>query len=422
MHLKKLSNQGIINENINGNKISFLAGCIVEDTLYFSSWLTNGFYKMDLKTGICEFLDIFENETKNRYLHNQAIFFEDAVWMIPTHAGRDIVKINIKTLEKVFIHLPENGKPVRDNEGNITWEFKCCYKKGSSEFWLVPIGYNMFLRVDMLTNQVIEYSELRDRVTFKDGKINFVDACLVGEDIWFYPYESTELVIFNTKTEKFRFISWKDCEKKFGFIRIYKEWVIFLSRGKNESVLLVNKDTFEKKKIALNIKWEENKEPMYMTADVVGQFLVLAPFLAQEFIAVNMETGDVQLTKKLHEYREIMKWGPGRYQSSFMYGSKIIYASDRVDAPLMIFDYQTNIVFYMHIQVNESKYRDTIYKLCNENKEALLKWVKQKGRVIEEREVPILLMYLLKDDRKDPKIHDLRDKKTDGKMIFSSIM
>ena len=151
MHLKKLSNQGIINENINGNKISFLAGCIEGDTLYFSSWLTNGFYKMDLKTGICEFLDIFENETKNRYLHNQAIFFEDAVWMIPTHAGRDIVKINIKTLEKVFIHLPENGKPVRDNEGNITWEFKCCYKKGSSEFWLVPIGYNMFLRVDMLT-------------------------------------------------------------------------------------------------------------------------------------------------------------------------------------------------------------------------------------------------------------------------------
>ena len=117
-----------------------------------------------------------------------------------------------------------------------------------------------------------------------------------------------------------------------------------------------------------------------------------------------------------------MKWGPGRYQSSFMYGSKIIYASDRVDAPLMIFDYQTNIVFYMHIQVNESQYRDTIYKLCNENKEALLKWVKQKGCVIEEREVPILLTYLLKDDREDPMIHDLRDKKTDGKRIFSSIV
>ena len=57
-----------------------------------------------------------------------------------------------------------------------------------------------------------------------------------------------------------------------------------------------------------------------------------------------------------------------------------------------------------------------------ENKEALLKWVKQKGCVIEEREVPILLTYLLKDDREDPMIHDLRDKKTDGKRIFSSIV
>ncbi|MCI8416927.1 MAG: hypothetical protein HFI33_05395 [Lachnospiraceae bacterium] len=421
MQLKKLSNQGIINENIYGSRISFLAGCIVGDELYFSSWLSNGFYKMDLKTGICEFLDIFENEIKSRYLHNQAIFFEDAIWMIPTHAGKDIVKINIKTLEKVVIHLPENGEPIRDNKGNITWEFKCCYKNGSSEFWLVPLGYNMFLRVDMLTNQVIEYSELRDRVAFKDGKINFADACLVGDDIWFYPYDSEELVIFNTRTEKFRFILWKDNEKKLGFVRTYKEWMIFLSRGKNKSVLLINKDTFEKKEIALNIEWKEIKEPMYMVVDVIEQFLVLAPFLAQEFVAVNIETGNVQLNTKLHEYTEIMKWGPGRYQSSFIYGPKIIYASDIADAPLMVFDYQTNVAFYIHTKVNESQYRETIYKLYNENTEAILNWVRQKGSVIEEREVPLLLTYLLKDDGEDSKIHDIKDIKTDGERIFSCI-
>lgn len=421
MQLSELKNQGIINKGITGGKISFLAGCVAGDELYFSAWTSNGFYKMDLKTGVCIFLGIFENETKSRALHNQAIFFDNAIWFIPTHGGDKIVKINIETLEKNYICLPEKGRAIRSKDGNFGWEFKCCYKNGDSVFWLAPLGYNMLLKVDMLTDQIIEYGDFKNRVTFKDGQINFSDACMIEDDIWLYPRDNAEIVIFNTVTEKFRFISGQKIKNDFGFIRSYKNWVIFLSRNKNKSILLIDSKTFKEKEILLDVNWKESRQPMYMVADIVGRFLILAPYLAREFIAIDLETGDVQVDRNLHQQMELLGWKEERYQSSFCYGSKIIYASDTIGAPLMIYDMQENSVFYMEMRVDLEKYKKTLVNMYDKNKEDIKKWMKQKGKFVSEDEFLVSPYYFLSVDvRNEEQSDDVNSQKTIGESIFLS--
>lgn len=421
MDLGKLKNYGIINKNIRGRRISFLAGCIVNDELYFSAWNTNGFYKMNLNTGICIFLGIFEKETKGRYLHNQAIFFDEALWFIPTHGGKYIVKINIKTLEKKYIKLPENGKAIRNEKNELFWQFKCCYKDGSSEFWLVPLGYNMLLKVDMIADEAIEYGDIGNHITFEDGKINFSDACLADDEIWMCPCANERLVIFNIVTKEYKFVSWRNFKNNFPLIKKFKNWMIFLSRIKTKSILLVDKDTFEKKEISLNIVWKNDNELMYMAADIINQNLILAPFLANGLVAVDMETENVQFDIYFDNNRESMNCGSGKYQSSFLYGSKIVFASDIVGDPLMIYDTQLNIISYMEIRVDQKIFMKTINKLLQENKEEILRWLRNKGKLILEEEVPLPL-YCLYQKSIEKEDYEKNERRTNGEKIFLNII
>lgn len=423
MQISELQNQEIINKGIAGGKIAFLAGCVVEDELYFSSWLSNGFYKMDLKTGICTFLGIFENETKSRALHNQAIFFNKTIWFIPTHGGDKIAKVNIETLEKKYISLPEKGRAIRNKDGIFSWEFKCCYKNGDTVFWLAPLGYNMLLEVDMLTDQVIPYEDFGDRITFEDGRTNFSDACLVEDDIWLCPYDYTEIVIFSTVTRKFRFISEVNLENNKGFIRNYKNWVIFLSHNISKSILLINCNTYEKKELFLDLNGKERKQPMYMVADMVDQFLILVPYWAHEFVVVDIETGNVQTDINLHHQLEALSWEAGRYQSSLAYGSKMIYISDILGAPLLLYDILENKVFYKEMRVNWESYQKTLTNLYDKSREEVIKWVNQKGKTLFADEIPLLAYLFLRESTENEKQTECENgKQTIGERIFLSNM
>ena len=418
MNLRKVKNRGILNKSINGDRISFLAGCIVKDELYFSSWHANGFYKMNLKTGVCLFLGIFEKETKSRYLHNHAFFFDGSIWFVPTHGGMYIVKIDIETLDQIYIKLPENGKAIKNDKNEFFWQFKCCYKDGNSEFWLVPLGYNLLLKVDMLTNEITEYKDISNELVYEDGKINFSDACLVDNEIWMCPYYSEKLVIFDIVAKEYKYISRTDFKNGCSMIRNYQNWMIFIPRIQTEVILLINKDTFEEKEIVLNSNVKIGNI-MYMLADMVNQFLLLAPFLANEFIVVNIETENVQKDLKLHQYRQQSGFGSERYLSSFFYGSKIIYASDVYGDPLMIFDTQTNTTSYMEVRIDRKKFIKTVNELLLKNEKEILRWLSPKEDVIFESRVPLSLYCLYVKAIKDSNgFYDENSKKTIGEIIF----
>lgn len=391
MELKEIKNRGIRTKNVNGKKLSFLAGCVVGEELYFSSWTDKGFYKLHLNTGRCIPLKIFDSEAENMCLFSQAIYYEDAIWFVPCY-GEHVIRITLDTLETEYIYLPQNGKELFGKKGQKYGKFKCCYKEGAPEFWLAPIGYNMLLKVDMQTKQITEFSELRKRVNFKDAENRFSDACFVDNKIWFCPRYGGEITVFDTVTGDLFFHEWKHADDDFKMIRNYKNWVVFLSQSAKQEILLIDSVTLEERKIRIDVDWEKQEEFMYVWADIVNQQIFFVPFLAHEYVVIDLETGEVQADTKLHEYAQSMGWGDERYQVSIGNEKRRIYTSDSPDMPLMIYDMEENEVSYMDLAVDREDYISFLSKLCENNEDEFIKWVNQKEKgVIFESDLPLML-------------------------------
>lgn len=385
---KEIRNKGLIGEALKGRAVAFLAGCVVGEELYFASWLTNGLYKMELKTGKCIPLKIFKYEMGGRHLYGQMIFFNNSLWLMPTHMGRNIVKVDLDTLETEYFSLPDKGMKQWKNAKSVLRQYKCCHKAGKSICWLVPLDGSMMLKVDMLEGQIVEVRDSDDIVEFRDSA-NFIDAELAGEKIWFCPYGNNDLVIFDTVREKFHVRKWQHEKEKFGLITSYKEWVVFLSKGAGESILMVNQNTYEEKKIYLYLDWEEKTTLMYTTVHVVGRYLFLAPFRAHEYVIVDLESGRIQVDRSLMECKS------GRYQSGISWGSKIIYASDMPGYPLMIHDLQENVVSFMNFWVDGMKNQDFLEHLYQDDPEGFLDWLCQKEGSFQEDDLPLSLYCIL---------------------------
>ena len=419
MEVKKIVYQGVKFKMEKGNKkISFLAGCVVEEELYFSSWNDRGFYKLNLRTGCCIPLTMFKDEQKGMCLYNQAIYFKNAVWLVPAY-GQYVVKINLETLEIKNFDLPQDGKEILGKDGIQYIKFKCCYKDGASEFWLAPIGYDTFLRVDMAENQIREYSELREKVIFENGSINFCDACFVNDEIWLCPWDSKELVIFDTITDEFKFYEWKYAIKGYRKIENYKNQAVFLPWSEPKNILLIAQGTFEEKEISVNVDWENKAYYMYLTANIMDQQIFLVPYQAHEYITIDLETGKVELNRQLHNYVQNMLWGQEQYQGSMKCNRKIIYLSDEKNMPLMVYDIEKNAVSYIEVAVDKEAYKNFLKKLQQKDPEGFLNWVNPQDSVhIMEENLPLEIFCSVCDSLKNEEEYNVDIQKSIGGEIL----
>ena len=421
MQLRDLKNKGIMETSGSGRKLSFLAGCVVGEELYFSAWCDKGFYKINLNTGHCMPLKLLDFETESMHLFSQALYYENSVWLIPCY-GEHIVKITLDTFEVECIDLPREGREVRGKNGVQYGKFKCCYKEGASEFWLAPIGYNMLLKVDMHTKQVVEIDELRKKINFKEGEIQFSDACFVEDKIWLCPFGSEKLVIFDTLTDKLHFCEWWHTRENYRVIRNYERNAVFIPQTVPKDILLIDQDTFAERKIRIDVPWEMETDVMYLATDVVDRSVFMAPYQAHEFIMVDLKTGKVQVDKSLHNYVQDMSWGSEQYQVSIKYNTKRIYASDSEDMPLMVCDTKENEVFYIELQIDWKSYRNFLIGLCEKNEDEFRRWVNQKDiDVIFEKDLPLTL-YCSEQERIKKRIRrEENTQRTVGEKLFLNL-
>lgn len=403
--------------------LSFLAGCVVGEELYFSSWTDKGFYKMDLLTGACSFLKMFEKETENTHLYNSAIHYKGSIWLIPANHGEYLVKICLDTLDIEYIPLPESGRVILGKDGIRFKKFKCCYKDGDPVFWLIPIGFDVFLKVNMDTNQITVFPELREHMEFADGIINFFDACFIADDIWMCPKDSKKLVIFNTKKEKFIIRDWQchDENETFSIIKSYNDWAVFIPSHKENPLLLINRVTFEEKRIPLGIRNSKDINWTHIAVDIIGQYVLLIPFLAAEMIAVDLETQDVQIDRKLYNYVQNTSWKKMRYQTSCRQGSKILYMPDLPNIPLLVYDLKKNVISFLNKYIEPKEYSRFLKEYYRKDKDGFARWLKKYDpSYFSETEIPL--------DSYDIVINVLDNKKYSqnktmevGKRIFSEV-
>lgn len=376
MDLREVKINHVIGEKCRITPPAFLAGCVVGTEMYFASWLDKGFYKMDLYTGVCTFLKLFERENECTFLYNQAIYYKNAIWFIPANYGSYIVKVDLATLDMNYFSLPKDGKEIRDKDGVRYRKFKCCYKENASVFWLIPIGFNMFLKVDMESEDVIEIYNLRKQVEFKDGVINFSDACMVENEIWICPREMDKLVVFDTVTSEIRFVEWKNKENSYQIIRSYKNWILLFSYGPDKTFVMIHKNTLEEKKVSITGTWKETNKLMHLAVEVIGQYAFFVPFQAHEYIVIDLETGEMQSDIRLHEYMKEMEWGMERYQTGIHCDTKIFYVSDMPRVPLTVYDTRENTICCIEKSVEKGSYNQFIKEFYKNDKSAFINWFK----------------------------------------------
>ncbi|MEH2929912.1 hypothetical protein VSQ48_08355 [Candidatus Ventrimonas sp. KK005] len=422
---KKPEIQEIEKPNRREHTLSFLAGCMVGEELYFSSWSDKGFYKMDVHTGISTFLGMFAQEKESTQLFERAIYYKNAIWMTPAVWGEHIVKVDLDTLEMTYLSLPESGREIFDKNGVHYTKFKCCYKENASELWLVPIGFTALLKVDMESETVEEIHSLEQYIEFQEGFINFSDACFVGDEIWICPFESDKLVVLDTIRLQFHISEWKNKGNDYRIVRNYQNWAVFVPLGARKNIRMIEKNTYQEKEIMVDATWEEERSLMHLAVHIIDQTILFAPFFAHEFLSVDLETGETQTDKSLHEYAQSMSWGPERYQTEIQYGSKIIYLSDMPDVPMMVYDLEKNMVYYIEKILKQDSYHKFLMTLYENNKTGFIQQMGiQERRFFDETEFPFRLYFRILEESKNGGETDRNDGKKEkgvGEKILSEI-
>ncbi len=92
--------------------LRFIAGSIVDNTLFFSSIFFNGLFRMDLDTEEIIFVDVFdEAPLEKTYLHRVCLTYDRWLIFLP-HNHDKINFVNIDTLEQKTIRVSDCSKPL----------------------------------------------------------------------------------------------------------------------------------------------------------------------------------------------------------------------------------------------------------------------------------------------------------------------
>ncbi len=192
-----------------------MAAAVIENILYFSDRYSNGLYQLNLDDGESTFIDYFFNEKAGEMLYLQAYIFEKKIYFIPGLA-ENIACFDTISKEITYIDLPPDGIVLHGVDGIFAEKFRCQRKENI--LWMMPVGYNLFLRLD-LSNERLMKIKMPDCLVFEEGIFNWRTSCLDGEKMIFQPWAGTIQVHYNITSGDF------ELEKFEEGIRTYKSYL-----------------------------------------------------------------------------------------------------------------------------------------------------------------------------------------------------
>ena len=141
----------------NINQLTFEAIAINGDVAYASDHDRNGLFKVNMDSGECEFIRLFDGELVNkRRLHCAAIWEENKIYFVPGSANRITIYCpDDNSLETVEIPLPKTEQ--------YTF-YRAQYKfiraiKEEDNLWLVPSTYPGIIKFNMITKSIQIFDE-----------------------------------------------------------------------------------------------------------------------------------------------------------------------------------------------------------------------------------------------------------------------
>lgn len=133
-------------------ELAFVAIAVRDGVGYASDYDKNGLYKVNMETGDCEFLDVFEDQPMNKKrLHSCAKWIENKIYFIPDSANRIAVyDLGNGNLESISI-FQEDVDQYAFYKRNFNFIDAIEY---NGFLWMFPCTYPGVLRLDLYTNEI----------------------------------------------------------------------------------------------------------------------------------------------------------------------------------------------------------------------------------------------------------------------------
>ena len=189
----------------NKKQLTFEAIAIKGNVAYASDYNRNGLFKVDMNTGECKFVRLFDGESiSNKRLHCTALWVDSKIYFIPASASRiavfcpennttDYIEIPLPS-EKVFPFYKSQFKFIRAI-------------KNEDDLWLIPCSYPGIIKLNInngkiqIFNEWLENDEyfFRMGVAVEDSKIIIANGKSNAVLLFDFEKESGEIEHIGTK-------------------------------------------------------------------------------------------------------------------------------------------------------------------------------------------------------------------------------
>lgn len=361
---------------------TFMASVKVGDALFFSSWINNGLYKMNLLTGESEFLCFICDGEINAGAYGDAIYYDESIWLLPARAN-SIVRIDLKTLsmEKLVLPIVEEDRINRNCS-----KFHCCYREGERYIWLVPFGYPLFLRVDLQECRIEIVNTEWPGSKWNKRIVNFSDACIVDDEIWICPCDYKDILIYNVVTNNIEVMPYKADWTKYGKVKKYKDWIIFFPIMMDENIIMIHRKRHEKKNISLK---SYKIFGSYYAIEIIEDYAILAPFINGIYFNVNLDNGTISINEEIHNTFVARQNDNERYYNSFIDGNRVYFVSDRAENPMFVYDVKNSIGEFINVFCKSKLYKKKFNELVRNDKVLIRSIFFDKNDAIIENDIPL---------------------------------
>lgn len=338
---------------------TFLAGVSIEKYIFFSNWISNGLYRLNIETGNCELVTLFLEEENSSHLHNYAFLCLNKIWFIPS-AGKKIACYNIEKNSMKYIDLPKEGRVILDSRDSITFKFNCFYHVDSSICWMIPVGYNLLIKLDMINAKIEIIENWPTNLKWQDGITNFRNGYMLDNYIYLMPYDSTYGVKINLSDNQISKYSIEKCRLAIP----HKMQIVFVSEFVGDKIKIYD---YQSKKIReIKIEGEYNRKNYYLSYGFQKNKLILFPFIGQEEIHIDL---DSMFAEAIPIIKENSNTEESWYFQRCLEINGVLYViSDRKNKIIKIYENGNREI--LEINIEQQEYDNVALKLFERNSKA----------------------------------------------------
>lgn len=275
----------------------FIAGTVVDDALYYSACDFNGLMMMDLKTGIINYLEMFEQEPPlKQKIHKKSLYYNNKLFFIPYNSTRLHI-YDLKTKIQSYIEVVDDIKSGGISDAHIHY----------GKLYLFPLKSKQCAKIlDLQSGELYPNDAFNDwfqktcptvpsqiitRVAYIESKFYF--AYNGGDSYFVYEPHNNEIIEQNAE-EEMVFAIFPTSDGLLTYSRVYRS-LTFLSESYVKKVSLSENGAMDGR---------------FSNFPVLGNQLYALPFDAYDILHINTD-GTISHLPYPDEYQDILKLNSG---------------------------------------------------------------------------------------------------------------